>query len=240
MNAGGGMRGSVFNFLVLGLVITVLSGCDNVYRWHQKITVEVETPEGLQRGSTVQAIQLNVAAKWMPKTDGARSVANVRGEAVVLELAPRKYLFVLLTGSGRYGDAEDLAAYTLHGLGASRTDEVIRSVTSYPLGLAKSVPRKSYPLMVTFEDITDPTSVKQVDPSYLAGTFGPGYKLKSITLEITDEPVTEGKVEAVLPKEFFKSWGMVHKAALQRGVNDPYFDSLPAKLSRNDFYGDRP
>ncbi|MEP3196791.1 MAG: hypothetical protein ABJO57_02900, partial [Lentilitoribacter sp.] len=43
-----------------------------------------------------------------------------------------------------------------------------------------------------------PTSVKEVDPANLAATFGPGYSLQSITLEITDDPVTEGEVEKVL------------------------------------------
>lgn len=57
---------------------------------------------------------------------------------------------------------------------------------------------KDYPLLVTFTDITDPTTVKQVNPTNLAATFGPGVSLKRITLEITDEPVTEGKIEHVL------------------------------------------
>ncbi|MEX2492944.1 MAG: hypothetical protein WD425_14410, partial [Nitrospirales bacterium] len=57
---------------------------------------------------------------------------------------------------------------------------------------------EDYPLLVTFTDITDPTTVKQVDPDNLAATFGPGVSLKRITLEITDESVTEGKVEQVL------------------------------------------
>ncbi|MEX2490602.1 MAG: hypothetical protein WD425_02455, partial [Nitrospirales bacterium] len=57
---------------------------------------------------------------------------------------------------------------------------------------------EDYPLLVTFTDITDPTTVKTVDPDNLAATFGPGVSLKRITLEITDEPVTEGKIENVL------------------------------------------
>ena len=44
----------------------------------------------------------------------------------------------------------------------------------------------------------DPASVARVDPTDLAASFGPGYALSSITLAITDEPVTKGRVEAVL------------------------------------------
>ncbi|MCA9468988.1 MAG: hypothetical protein KC643_26590, partial [Nitrospira sp.] len=47
-------------------------------------------------------------------------------------------------------------------------------------------------------DLTDPKTVQKVDPENLAATFGPGVELKRITLEITDEPVTEGKVESLL------------------------------------------
>lgn len=62
----------------------------------------------------------------------------------------------------------------------------------------REVPRNRYPLLVTFTDINDPTTVQRVDPKDLAATFGPGVSLKRITLEITDEKVTEGRVEAML------------------------------------------
>jgi len=57
---------------------------------------------------------------------------------------------------------------------------------------------KQYPLLVTFSDVDDPKSLQKLDPDNLAAIFGEGYKLKSITLEITDEPVTKGRVEQVL------------------------------------------
>ncbi|MCA9423137.1 MAG: hypothetical protein KC592_19110 [Nitrospira sp.] len=62
-----------------------------------------------------------------------------------------------------------------------------------------TIPHDRYPLLVTFSDITDPKTVQQVDPTNQAATFGPGVVLKRITLEITDEPVTEGKIEQILP-----------------------------------------
>ena len=60
------------------------------------------------------------------------------------------------------------------------------------------LPPDTYPLLVTFTDIADPKTVKRVDPDDLAATFGPGYRLASVTLEITDEAVTEGRVQSVL------------------------------------------
>lgn len=58
---------------------------------------------------------------------------------------------------------------------------------------------KDYPPLVTFTDLADPKTVRRVDPSDLAATFGSGYTLKAITLEITDDKVTEGNVGRILP-----------------------------------------
>jgi hypothetical protein len=41
--------------------------------------------------------------------------------------------------------------------------------------------------------------VKLVDPADLAATFGPGVRLKSETLEVTNEAVTDGVVAQFLP-----------------------------------------
>ena len=38
----------------------------------------------------------------------------------------------------------------------------------------------------------------RVDPADLAATFGAGFALREITLEVTDDAVTEGVVEGVL------------------------------------------
>lgn len=57
--------------------------------------------------------------------------------------------------------------------------------------------RLAYPMLVTFGDIDDPTSVERVDTDDLAARFGMGYALERITVQITDDPVTTG-IEARL------------------------------------------
>jgi hypothetical protein len=54
------------------------------------------------------------------------------------------------------------------------------------------LPQWLYPLLVTFGDINDPKSVQRVDPANLAASFGPGIRLKRITVEVTDDDVTSG------------------------------------------------
>jgi hypothetical protein len=61
-----------------------------------------------------------------------------------------------------------------------------------------AVPEVQYPMLVTFGDIADPASVKLVDPADLAASFGPGVRLKSVTLEVTDEAVTRPKLDILL------------------------------------------
>ena len=39
--------------------------------------------------------------------------------------------------------------------------------------------------------LADPASVERVDPDDLTTPFGPGYRIRRITLAITDDPVTE-------------------------------------------------
>jgi len=127
---------------------------------------------------------------------------GLTGEATVVEVAPGKYLFAVTSIS-----EENATIHTAEKIWAnfwpkSKADEVARLREFYSAVAStrevQNVPPKLYPLLVTFSDLNDPMSVKKVDPANLAETFGAGYNLKSITLEITDEPVTEGKVEKLL------------------------------------------
>ncbi|MBL4890673.1 MAG: hypothetical protein JKX91_02375 [Rhizobiaceae bacterium] len=179
-------------FKWIGLVFVVLlSGCSSEsWSWHQKLTVVVETPNGVVTGSSVTAVK-------MSNTDGAlvfqeaRGVgAKVTGEAVVVEVSAGKYLFVLLDGMN------GLAWQVFDDDGKSNVQrmgpllEKTRAVREVSFSMS--------PMMVTFGDINSPKSVRKVEPYDLAASFGAGYRLKSIALEITDEPVTNGQVEKVL------------------------------------------
>lgn len=55
-----------------------------------------------------------------------------------------------------------------------------------------TLPQQLYPVFLRFRDIKDRTTVERVDPDNLAKSFGPGVRLVRVTIEITDEPVTQG------------------------------------------------
>lgn len=192
--------------LTVTLLAFALAGCgDPTYTWHQKMTVEVETSAGVRSGSSVIEVSAVIGTGFLAKKTAGSSVAwKLRGEAVTMDLGDGRYLFALLKGNSYKSEPGRNALFVFtdwdaydprkHPLPA---DQVTRAPRDRPVALGN----EAYPLLVTFDDITDPTTVRRVDPYDLASVFGPGYALKAITLEITDEKVTAGRVESALRRK---------------------------------------
>ena len=216
--------------LFIGLILFILWAITpSTNQWNQKLTLYITTPTGEVAASSVINIKYGSALKWAGALDGADF--TVRGEAVVADMSEGRFVFALLTETG-----EDLAIDTYRDVFDAAKDRTqwIRKLTNQTE--ERDMPADDYPLLVTFEDIKDPTSVRQVQPDDFATSFGQGYTLKRMTLQVVDEAVTEGQIENVLNKGFFETWGKIHKEALVRGTNDPYFKSLLIKLKRSNFH----
>ena len=63
----------------------------------------------------------------------------------------------------------------------------------------REIPNNVEILLVTFTNNRDPSSIKQITRQNFANVFGEGYRLVSIVLEITDEPITESDLTLVAP-----------------------------------------
>lgn len=182
---------------VVSLLILFTLGyfsCTQMYpsgKWRYKITVNVETPEGLKSGSAVREVTFKSGPKILP--DVSSSSWEVAGEAVVVDLGHEKYLFVLMDVDGSYQIVHDVFPYEA----SSRHNyiEYYQALTGQSRTLAPS----QYPLLVTFTDIRDPKTVKKVSSKELSKAFAQGIVLKDITLEMTDEPTTIGVVDHYLP-----------------------------------------
>ena len=165
------------------------------YTWHQKMTMEVEVDAELYTGSSVVKVRVK-ESEPLTKQLGYPLQFGAKGEAAYVELPGRRYLFALLGGgpsdSGPQTNALNIFQDQLPRKGLERFALLSKS------RFKTDIPRSHYPLLVAFMDINDPNSVREIDPDNLAATFGLGVSLKRITLEITDEPVTEGKIESVL------------------------------------------
>lgn len=198
---------------------------DKVYSWRYKITVAVETPEGVKTGSAVRQVDITkklIAAETVtdpstgkPKVKEHYKYDNdITGEAVVVDLGERGVLFALID----WFDYSDVPGV----FNTPRYEDVVK----IPSGTKAEVTSiKYWPDFVTFMNMNEPKSVmrvldiercragasreeecKKVGPhiaeSHTEELFGEGVKIKEITLEITDEPVTWGAVDGHLPKKF--------------------------------------
>ncbi len=182
---------TLFSFFLSTLFLT---GCGERVSWNQKITINVETPDGIKSGSSVTRVVkqdkaiFGIDAITPPEARGVGSA--VLGEAVVVDLGEGQYLFGLISGM-------DQAAQCAIDWGTDRWwPDGARTVSKFE-GVVE-LPVKCQPRLVTFDDINDPASVKRVKPDDLAASFGDNYLLQSITLEMTNEAKSESKVEAVL------------------------------------------
>ncbi len=191
----------LFGLLAVLSALLALAGCGkNHFPWTNKITVVVETPSGEVSGSSV----INVIATGGGKRlamDGPNSSSVVTGEAPVVDLGGGKYVFALLIGDGKTfkGKAQHIAEFAFcTPQQMSPGEACFAHLRDMAAGTSTVLEPANYPMLVTFDDTNDPKTVKLVDPENLAATFGEGFALKSISVEITDEKVTEGEVEKVL------------------------------------------
>lgn len=173
----------------LALVLPLfLAGCWGRYDWHQDLRLLIATPQGDVEARAVQAVEAQYWPEWLQLNNFAVD-RTLTGEAVVADLGEGRYLFALLSGPGlAEGVYKDLGVWP----------EVFRRIERQVGEPPRDVPRKYWPVLVTFTDISDPTSVQLVDPDDLSAVFGEGFALRAVTLEITDAPVTSGVVEGVL------------------------------------------
>jgi hypothetical protein len=175
----------------------MLAGCSSTERLHYKMVVEVETPEGLMRGFSVREVTYDPGGSWFPLGE-SRPSAKLVGEAVAVDLPGGRTLFALLKGANGRVDysARDIRTL-LNERGDSGRDGVVELWPAMPETKAPQI-GNPLPLLVTFQDLSDPKTIGPVDPRNLGATFGPGISLKRITIERTSETVTSG-IEKTVP-----------------------------------------
>lgn len=195
------------------------------YSYNFRMTVAVETPDGVKSGSSVYSVSAGDRPK-LTAEEGSRSMV-VKGEAVAVDLPDGKTLFALLKTNAHFGD--------MSGLSMTALDPTFKSGLYDTVGTARRISKRNgvkesaevspsdYPMFVTFADINDPKSVVQVDPSDPAATLGQGYAIKSITIEITDDLVTTG-IEQRL------AW-LEHLDDYRTNKKNPFTSTLPKEIS---------
>jgi hypothetical protein len=168
-----------------------------------RLTVEVETPEGIKSASGVMAVHPDRSY-----SRGGRTLT--RGDAVFVDLGGGKNLLALLAHLDNKSvdfDAMNylaLRAYNAAGRKVS-FNEMSRTTGVVPVKGAL------VPVLVTFTDPGDPGTARVVLPDETEGALGKGFRVGSISAEVVPnglwpldfggplgEPVTRG-IEAKLP-----------------------------------------
>jgi hypothetical protein len=227
---------SVLRLVTVVAIAFGLAGCWNTESYRYKLTLAVDTPEGVRRGSSV--LELAFWDTWFPEKG---TMHELRGEALYLDLGPgRRPLIALLTAQlhPTYGEKQRWTRDAgpgirmmsrIYGQAASldSMDEVRRIARMRgPRGIAPT----DLPDLVTFADINDPNSVIEVDPNDLQATLGPNITWQAITLEFTDEPITKG-IELKLP------WIPAYDNKMLDGEHYHGKNTLANTLSTANFHG---
>ena len=164
-------------------------GSKSSYRF--KLTVEVDTPEGLRSGSSVY--EVTAWNQFGLDPSGQVRRWEVKGEAVAVELPNGKMLFSLLKTGAIHND---LAGMSMTALDPAFKNDIVESARRIArrngIRSPAAVAPSDYPLLVTFRDLSDPASIEKVAPDDLSMSFGSGFALKAIAVEVTDDAVTTG------------------------------------------------
>jgi hypothetical protein len=200
--------------LVATIVLGLSSSCSKKETIRFRMTVHVETPKGLRTGSSVMEI-----SAWENSfaLNGHVRGRSFKGEAISVDLPSNRTLFALIvTERPASFQIFDIALDTLdpnynfdwvESIARTKSERKSReSAIVSPfrsLGLTKQIQsgvpfRSNYPMLVTFRDLNTPASVERIDPQNLGASFGPGYSIKAITVEMTDQPLTQ-KIAQKLP-----------------------------------------
>lgn len=91
---------------------------------------------------------------------------------------------------------------------------------------------EDYPVFVTFGDVDDPKTIEVVDPANLAKSLGPGYRLRRVTVALTDEPMTEGIEKRFRWWNDYKDRYFNGKSTISQDMLDP---SPRAQFATRDF-----
>jgi hypothetical protein len=180
----------VFGAVAAALIFVVwMTLFPDNHSWRQKLTLVVETPDREVSGSSVVEVRASFYQGGQVMS-GTEVHYEITGEATVVEVLPGRFLIALM------GDSEELFARAAKNRFEGMTRGAwLRAIPGQTE--AVTLTDDLIPMLVTFDDITKPETVRRVNPEDLEAAFGEGVRLKAVTLEITEEAVTEGQLRRV-------------------------------------------
>lgn len=196
------------------ILLTPNKGSKRWPKYRYRLTVEVDTPEGVKSGSSVIEVSTAMSGPNNIPTPGSL-YRTARGEAVTVDLGERGLLFALIqsdwAANALMSTVTRLTPEEMRNLqeGTSEFEIMMKRLMAVPYEQDRPLPRyiqfgvappalsgppNGYPILVRFEDPALPKTVERVDADNLAASFGKGVKLKSITIARTEAAMTRGIV----------------------------------------------
>lgn len=194
----------VTRFGVLIVVSLCLAACGRTESYRYKLTLAINTPNGVKRGSSV--IQVTF---WDVSFPARGTMHRLDGQALYLDLGPGTRPLIALLTSRLHRKYDDEIRWTeeagpgtpliLRAYGEARSREFMDDVPRVArLRGPRKISPNDLPDLVTFADMRDPSSVIEVDRNDLQGSLGPNITWNEVAIENTDEPITRG-IERDLP-----------------------------------------
>ena len=176
------------------------------FHFHFKLTVEVQTPDGIKSGSVVNESVFEFqrfGREFGPST----SQGLTRGEALFIDLGKSKNIIVSI-GLDEDRQYNSPPSFEMGVLALALSNPRLWDVKAkdFPERLTEAEKNgpfqfdvRQLPTLLTLTDPTDYKSMKKIaDPSNLTSSLGAGFEIKKATVELTHDALSE-KIESELP-----------------------------------------
>lgn len=146
---------------------------DHKYR----LTFDVVTPQGLVSASNVMAVYLDDFSIG-PIGGGI----GMKGDAVFVDLGAGKNLIAILAHGRTASDVDGMSRLAMNAFAAAGQKVPFKDVKR----LTGTVPVRDslIPTLVTFTDLNNPATAKVLDAGDVEATFGKGYRMQGVSLEM--------------------------------------------------------
>lgn len=181
-----------------------------------RLTVVVDTPQGVRTGSSVVEVK-GYLSRAFPGPEAGGPRLHSRGEATPVKLTDGRYVFVVFaSGASTRRTFTMLTAPFADQLPPKSSDRSANGKSMMEqfraLAEAKGVRQvnpQDYPVIATFTDLTNPYSIR-IAPASEISTILPGHRVLRMTVEITDDPVSNS-IRQILPWILCKDIGFLNK-----------------------------
>ena len=179
--------------VLVGFIVYSVMYPSTSYRF--RITLNVDTPQGLKSGSSVMEVRDRRYPAWTTLGNNTGE-SSLKGEAVFVDLGlgadvkPRNVVALLTLGPR----GEDVDFYLLPGkvfeplwkkkFGTPEFRGTSWELAKLPPGTHAELRGNLIPTLVTFADLNDPKTARAVRPNEFAQAFGQGVALRDVGIEI--------------------------------------------------------